>query len=73
VDYAINAERRDPYTGAVLGTAGEKQSSDQTRMAFSAGLGYALNRKWSLESKVTLSDFNGETLSWISFGASVRF
>ena len=42
-------------------------------MAFSAGLGYNLNRQWGLESKLTVSDFNGTSLSWVSVGATLRF
>lgn len=63
----------DNSSGAVIDSDSRDTSSDQTRMAFSAGLGYNLNRQWGLESKLTVSDFNGMSLSWVSVGATLRF
>jgi len=50
-----------------------ESGTDQTRLAFASGIGYRLGRHLSLEGKVTVSDFQGITLSWVNLGASYRF
>jgi len=54
-------------------SSSEEVGTDQTRVGYCAGLGFAFSRQLSLESKVTVSDFNGLTVSWATLGASFKF